>query len=117
MKAHIISLFPEVLEEYFSTSIMKIARDKGHFETCIYNLADYSVRNTRRVDRRPYGGFPGMIISAEPLHDCISDIFSIVKRKIPLYYVTPRGHLWNQKAALQLAKTEEEIIIICGHYE
>ncbi len=117
MKAHIISLFPEVLEEYFSTSIMKIARDKRHFETCIYNLADYSVRNTRRVDRRPYGGFPGMIISAEPLYDCISEIFSIVKRKIPLYYMTPRGDLWNQKKAEQIAKTEEEFIMICGHYE
>lgn len=90
MKAHIITLFPDVISSYLGTSIMRIAREKAAFEPTIYNLADYSNRHTRRVDRRPYGGFPGMIISPEPLDACISGIFEATGKKLPVYYVTPR---------------------------
>ena len=55
MKAHIISLFPEIVDAYLSTSIMRIAVQAGAFAYELHNLADFSVRNTRRVDRRPYG--------------------------------------------------------------
>jgi len=117
MKVYIISLFPELLEKYFSTSIMRIASESEAFICQMYNLADFSVRNTRRVDRRPYGGFPGMIISPEPLHACISQIFSQVGKKIPVYFLSPRGEVWNQKNAETFAKNIEECVVICGHYE
>jgi tRNA (guanine37-N1)-methyltransferase len=117
MKAHIISLFPEIISSYLATSIMRIAQEKWVFEPILYNLADYSVRNTRRVDRRPYGGFPGMIISPEPLYDCITQIFEKVWEKLPVYYVTPRWELWLQNTAQKFSQTEKEIILICGHYE
>jgi len=90
MKVHIITLFPEIIRSYLDTSIMKIAQEKGVFEPKTYNLANYSHRNTRRVDRRPYGGFPGMILSPEPLYDCISEILNSAGKSLPVYYVTPR---------------------------
>lgn len=56
IEIHIISLFPESVRPYLDTSIMQRAQDKGLFRYILHNLADYSVRNTRRVDDRPYGG-------------------------------------------------------------
>lgn len=56
MHIHIISLFGESIQPYLESSIMKRAQDKGLFQYSIYNLADWSVKNTRRVDDRPYGG-------------------------------------------------------------
>jgi len=74
MKFHIITLFPELLRPYLSTSIMGRAREGGFVEFYLYNLADYSVRNTRRSDDRPYGGFPGTILAPEPLYSVITEI-------------------------------------------
>ena len=56
LEIHIISLFPESIRPYLETSIMQRAQEKGLFRYNIYNLADWTVRNTRRVDDRPYGG-------------------------------------------------------------
>ena len=117
MKAHIISLFPETLRSYFDTSIMRIAQEKWLFDIKLYNLVDYSKRNTRRVDKRPYGGFPGMIISPEPLYDCIADILKHIWKPAPIYYVTPRWTLWNQFRAQEFSVREKEFILICWHYE
>jgi tRNA (guanine37-N1)-methyltransferase len=55
LEIHIISLFPESIRPYLDSSIMQRAQEKGLFRYMIYNLADWTVRNTRRVDDRPYG--------------------------------------------------------------
>ncbi len=64
-EVYIISLFPESIRPYLDTSIMQRAQEKGLFRYELYNLADYSVKNTRRVDDRPYGGGPGMVLRPE----------------------------------------------------
>ncbi len=74
MNVHIITLFPEVLKPYLSTSIMGRAQERGFVDFLVYNLADYSVKNTRRADDRPYGGFPGTILAPEPLFNVITEI-------------------------------------------
>ena len=76
MHIHIITLFPEVLKPYLSTSIMGRAQEGGFVNFHTYNLADYSVKNTRRSDSRPYGGFPGTILAPEPLYNLITEIES-----------------------------------------
>jgi tRNA (guanine37-N1)-methyltransferase len=58
-----------------------------------------------------------MIISPEPLHACITDIFGRVGSRILVFYVTPRGYLWSQQKAQELSYQLEEFILICGHYE
>ncbi len=74
MNVHIITLFPEVLRPYLSASIMGRAQKGGFVTFKLYNLADYSVKNTRRSDDRPYGGFPGTILAPEPLFNVITEI-------------------------------------------
>ena len=89
IEIHIISLFPESVRPYLDTSIMQRAQDKGLFRYILHNLADYSVRNTRRVDDRPYGGGAGTLITVEPLAICLRDILSQYG-KMPILLTSPR---------------------------
>ena len=89
IEIHIISLFPESVRPYLDTSIMQRAQDKGLFGYLLHNLADYSVRNTRRVDDRPYGGGPGTLITVEPLANCLRYIQS-EHGKMPILLTSPR---------------------------
>ncbi len=118
MKVHIITLFPKSFPPYLDMSIMKRAQEKGLFRYIIYNLADWTVRNTRRVDDRPYGWLPGTVIMVEPLYNCINSIFESSKnRDIPIIYFSPRGKKLTQARAEWFANKHKECILICGHYE
>lgn len=88
MKIHIISIFPESFESYFSSSIIGNALQKKLFEVEFYKLCDYSVRKTKRVDDKSFG-MHGQIISPEPLAHALEDIFQKVQGKIPVIYMTP----------------------------
>jgi len=117
MKIHIITIFPESFDSYFSSSIMKKALEKGLFELVFYKLNYFSDKNFKQVDNKAYG-MHGQVIEAIPLSRAINHIFEGVWKKIPVVYMTPSGEILNQK------KTEkykeglwEEFIIICGHYE
>jgi len=92
------------------------AQTEGILEIEIHNLCDFSVKNTRRVDDRPYGGFPGTIIAPEPLHKAI---LSIENREgvLPKIVFTPRGKILKQSALEKFAKANKTYIVICGHYE
>ena len=88
----------------------------------LHNLADYSVRNTRRSDDRPYGGFPGTILSPEPLYNLITEIEKKEGKHLHKIFLTPRGKLLTQEMLenFTLENTVEKLqdyIIICGHYE
>lgn len=77
MKIHIITIFPESFESYFSSSIIGNALEKKLFEVEFHKLCDYSVRKTKRVDDKSFG-MHGQILSPEPLSLAINDIFSKV---------------------------------------
>lgn len=115
MKIHIISLFPESIRWYLNSSILQKAQEKGLFEYTLYNLADWTVKNTRRVDDRPYGGGSWTIITIEPLYNCITEILQ-KNSDMPIFYMSPRWEVITQKF-LQKTTKESEILIICGHYE
>lgn len=115
---HIITLFPEVLRPYLAASIMGRAQAGGFVKFELYNLADYSVKNTRRSDDRPYGGFPGTILAPEPLYNLITEIESREWKHIHKVFLTPRWETLTQGILEEFSEREEkDIIIICGHYE
>lgn len=118
MQIHIISLFGESMIPYLNTSIMKRAQEKGLFEYRIHNLCDWTVRNTRRVDDRPYGWGAGTIITIEPLTYCLREIQEKYGQML-IYIMSPRWTLLDQKMAETLKNntTNQPICIICGHYE
>lgn len=118
MNFYIITLFPEVLKPYLSTSIMGRAQEGGFVNFHIYNLADYSVKNTRRSDDRPYGGFPGTILAPEPLYNLITEIEAKEGKQIYKVFLTPRGKMLRQDILENFSTREDkDLIIICGHYE
>lgn len=117
MKIHIISIFPESFESYFSSSIIWRAKEKWLFELELYKLNDFSDDNYKRVDNKAYW-MHGQVISPEPLSKAIDFIFDKVWKKIPVIYMSPSWDLLTQEKVEDYYNSIwEEFIIICGHYE
>lgn len=113
MKITILTLFPEILTGFFSSSIPLIAKDKGLLDTEIINFRDFTEDKHHKCDDEPYGGGAGMVLKPEPLFKALNSISAKGKRVI---YPSPSGKLFNQKIAEELSK-EKELIFIAGHYE
>ena len=113
MKITILTLFPEMFES-LNASILKRAQEKNLIEINIVNIRDYSLDNNKRCDDYSYGGGAGMIMTPQPLFDAIS---SVKTDKSYTIYLSPRGEVLTQEKVVELAKTQKELILICGHYE
>lgn len=120
LKIDIISLFPEIIEPALSGSILGRARQKGVIEIGFLNPREFTTDKHKTVDDRPYGGGAGMLMKAEPLYQAIKQLRKqspLTGDDKPLVVMTsPRGKVFNQKLAKELAK-EKHIIFVCGHYE
>jgi len=116
MKIHIITIFPESFESYFSSSIIWKARDKGLFEIELYKLNDFSTKKFKHVDDRAYW-MHWQVISAEPLSKAIDYIFEQSWKKLKVLFMSPSWTLLNQKKVEKFYEELEEFVIICGHYE
>ena len=116
MNIHIVSLFPESVKPYLNSSIMQRAQEKGLFRYFVHNLTDWTVRNTRRVDDRPYGGWAWTIITIEPLVRAIREIFAQYG-PMPILLMSPWGDILDSKTCESLSVGSENYCIICWHYE
>ncbi len=121
MNFHIMTLFPEMIQQSLSNSIIGRAEAKGYISFNAVNIRDYSNDNKHhKVDDYTYGGGTGMLMQAQPIYDCylsIKDkIISRGDKKPRVIYVTPQGSVFDQKMASELAK-EDDLIFLCGHYE
>lgn len=97
----------------FEESIIKRARTKGKVSITIHNLRDWSTDKHRKVDDKPFGGGPGMVIKPQPLFDAIRELKGRSSRVILL---TPQGERLTQPAAKRLSGVKH-LILVCGHYE
>jgi len=114
LKIHIMTLFPNMFENYLKESLIGKAIDKKILSIDIVNIRDYALGKAKSVDDYVYGGGSGMLMQVKPIVDCYRDI--VKDRKVPTYYLSPRGKLFDQSSAVSMAKFEE-IVFICGHYE
>jgi len=115
MKFIFVTLFPNLIKPYFEDSIMKRAIEKKLFNIEFINFRNYASNKHKKVDDTPFGGGAGMVLSCEPLYNCLSDL----KVKYPhskIIFVTPVAKTFNQKDAKRLAN-EEVIIFVNGRYE
>jgi len=113
MKVSILTLFPEILEGYFTSSIMAKAVDRGLFSYRLINFRDFAFDKHRTCDDAPYGGGAGMVLKPEPVAKALESVGTGGKRVI---YPSPSGRLFRQSMAEEFSR-EKELVIICGRYE
>ena len=113
MKIDILTLFPNLFEGAFTESIIKRCVEKGIVEINIHNFRDYTLDPHGNVDDTPFGGGAGMVLTCQPIFDCVNSIMTPESKVI---LMTPRGKTYNQMMAVNLSH-EKHLIIICGHYE
>jgi len=113
MKIDILSLFPEYFRGPFDVSMVKRAREAGLIDLNLVDIRDFSENKWRRVDDRPYGGGPGMVLCPEPVSAAIR---SVKSEKSHVIYLSPQGTPLSARKCEELAK-KEHLVLLCGHYE
>lgn len=122
MNYHIISLFPQSLDSYLNESILKRAQEDGLISIKFYNPRDFvngDSYSDRRVDDKPYGGGPGMVIEALPIIKAIEKAIGNKnkKKKFKIVWFSPSGKQFDTIQAKNYAKKYTDLIMICGRYE
>lgn len=119
MNFHIITLFPRAFDSYIGESIIKRAIEDKKIAIKFYNPRDYAENKHDRVDRKPFGGGPGMVIQAEPVIKAIAKALgkSNPKKKFKIIFLSPSGKQFTNEYAKASAKKYSDIIIVSGRYE
>ena len=112
----ILTLFPEMFTNILDNSILKRASDANLVEYHLTNIRDYTENKHRKVDDRPFGGGPGMVMTCQPLWDAVKAVEKQNPRPATRILMTPQGQTLTQKIAQKLAQ-HENLLIIAGHYE
>jgi len=116
MRVDILTLFPQMFESPLGCSILKRAQDVGLVQIALTDIRDFAIDSYRKVDDKPYGGGPGMVMMPGPLFDCFEHVQKLSPEKGPVLLLTPQGQRFDQKKALELSK-EKRLIFIAGKYE
>lgn len=116
MNFHVLTLFPEMIENGMNTSITGRAIAKGLLTLEAVNIRDFAFNKHQKVDDYTYGGGAGMLMQAEPVYLAYESIASRTAKKPRVVYLTPQGQVFNQSMARDMAQ-EEDLVFLCGHYE
>ena len=115
LRIDIISAVPDLLYSPINNSIIKRAKDKGLVQIHVHDLRDYTTDKHQKIDDYPYGGGAGMVLSPQPVFDCIEKLTS--ERKYDeVIFTAPDGNVFEQQHANQLS-VKSNIIFLCGHYK
>ena len=115
MRIDIVTVLPKLLEGPFSDSILKRSQEKGLAEIHVHNLRDYSTDKHKNVDDYQYGGGAGMVMSCEPLANCI-DHLCAQRNYDEIIFITPDGKLLDQSMSNALS-LKGNLLMLCGHYK
>ncbi len=115
---HIVTLFPSAFESYLATSIMGRAMERKHLKVHYYNPRDFTNDKWKRVDRRPYGGGPGMVLEAESVLRAVHKALGRKKRSdCAVLFFHAGGKAFDTAYAEKLSTRYKHIVLICGRYE
>jgi len=112
----LLSIFPNSLDSYFNSSLLRRAQEKKIISINKYNLRDNANDKHKTVDDTPYGGGPGMVLKIEPIYKTLKKIYPQRNKSTRVILLTPRGKTFNQNKVKNLSKYKR-IILIVGHYE
>ncbi|HVM76546.1 MAG TPA: tRNA (guanosine(37)-N1)-methyltransferase TrmD [Candidatus Paceibacterota bacterium] len=117
MRFDIITIFPRIFDSYVTESLFKRAKEKGILEIKTHNLRDYTTDRHHKVDDRPFGGGPGMVIKVEPVAKAVKKLTARGnQKKTRVILFSLRGKKLTAAVAKRLA-TYDRLIMICGRYE
>jgi len=116
MRIDVISLFPEFIAQCAAFGVVGRAQERGLLGLQGWNPRDYASGNYRRVDDRPFGGGPGMVMLIEPLRACLAAARAADAAPAPVIYLSPQGRPLTQARARELAALPR-LILLCGRYE
>ncbi len=115
-KIRILSACPNIFLGFLNEGIVKLAKNRVGLDIVVYNLRDFTSDKHRKIDDRPYGGGPGMILRVEPIYNAYKSFEKELPVNSKVIITDPRGMLWNQQLARAYVDLSE-LVIICGHYE
>ena len=116
MNFEVLTLFPAMLEGFFSESILGRAQESGAIRVRCTDIRDYTRNKHRRVDDTPYGGGYGLVVGCQPGVECLRAGKGRLAGSVHTVYLSPQGGLFNHKKARELAGYDN-LILLCGHYE
>jgi len=116
MRIDILTLFCEMFESPLSHSILKRAQTAGVVEIVLSNIRDFATDSYKKVDDKPYGGGPGMVMMCQPVFDCVEHVQKLSDPQGRLILLTPQGRKFDQPLAKELSR-EKRLIFIAGRYE
>lgn len=111
----ILTIFPRLLDSYFEDSILAREIKKKTIRVRFHDIRKYSKDKHKKVDDTPYGGGAGMVMTPQPIYDCIQAVRK-KNRGAPVIYLTPQGKTFEYKMAKRLAR-KKGLILLCGRYE
>ncbi len=116
MKFHFLTIFPEMINAYTGEAMLKRAKDKKLADFVAVNIRDYSKDKHGKTDDRPYGGGPGMVMTAEPVLRAFGKL-KVKGKKLKVIMLSPSGKMFTNVIAKKMAKSYTDLVFICGRYE
>ena len=116
MRFDVLSLFPEFIRQSAEVGVVGRALERGLLQLEAWNPRDYATGNYRRVDDRPFGGGPGMVMLPEPLSACLAAARAADAAPAHVVYLSPQGAVLTQARARELAALPR-LVLVCGRYE
>jgi len=116
LRVDIVSLFPEFVAQCASFGVVGRAQERGLLSLHGWNPRDYATGNYRRVDDRPFGGGPGMVMLIDPLRECLRAARAAAPQPARVVYLSPQGQRLHQAKVRELASAPR-LVLLCGRYE
>ena len=116
MNFHVLTLFPEMINQGVNTSITGRAIKNGLISLNAINIRDFAGNKYGQIDDYPYGGGAGMVMQPLPVYKSYESVVEQIGYKPRVVYLTPQGKVFNQSMAEELSK-EKDLVFLCGHYE
>jgi tRNA (guanine37-N1)-methyltransferase len=116
MRFDVLTLFPELFQSYLSQSLLKLAIQGGLVQVGLWNIRDWSTDKHQKVDDRPFGGGPGMVLMPDPIVSCVEAVQAQAEQPGRVVMLTPAGRRLTQPVVAELAEYPR-LLLLCGRYE
>src|ERR1700680_2360500 len=116
MRFDVLTLFPGIFDGYLQQSLLKLAIERKLVDVRLWNIRDYTEDKHQKVDDRPFGGGPGMLMCCQPVFDCVETAQADAPEPGLLVMLSPQGRRLDHALVTELA-SHPRLVLLCGRYE